>query len=40
MPRSELLSYYFDEFLSVMDEYADLHDTDKVKEMYADEIDE
>ena len=36
--RSEFMGYYFDEFLAMMDEYADMHDTDKLKEVYADEI--
>ena len=34
------MNYYFDEFIAVMDEYNAMHDTEKVKEVYADEVDE
>ena len=40
--KSELFEkYYYDEFIAVMDEYADMHtlDDNKQKAVYADEID-
>lgn len=34
------MNYYFDEFIAVMEEYNDMHSTEKVEELYADEVDE
>jgi hypothetical protein len=32
------MNYYFDEFLAMIDAYNDMHDIDKIKEVYADEL--
>lgn len=34
------MGYYFDEFLAVVDEYADMHGAGGVKEVFADEMEE
>jgi len=42
LSRSEMMNYYFDELLAMMDEYGNIHnyDKDKVTEVYADDMEE
>lgn len=33
------MQYYFDEFIAVLDAYNEMHDPNRVEEVYADDLD-